>query len=1032
MTAKRPASIILLAVGEVRSVQYSKSTIKFFAIITTAIIVIPAHAQSGRGRPKVPQPTSPNSQPAAAVNVPAAAAVTSKDQIGNTSRFVLRNGITVIISEHHSAPIVAAVARFKAGPLDEPWSMSGPATLVGRLILRGTVNRPGGQAVDGLRNIGASVEANLSYDGAEYLLVSSSEKLKDALAIQADLLQNAALDSEAIRQETQRLLSEEKSGGTALVGDLRLRPTEFVGDTPDAALRQFDEPSVYSTARLFNLAFTGSTARTRGVSSVTREQLVEFYKSHYRPDNMIISITGDVSTFNTLVEIQRLYGDFGVKPAKPADSKGKTQDASRSKPGVTRPPAEVLETRTQTPKPALEPTTSTLKQWGTTEQLKLQYAAERGDINQTIVTLGFHVPGAESKDWPALEVLTALAGHGRASRLARSVIQSQTGAQRIASQYLAYAGSGALILQMWSAKDAGESIDKAESALFRELDQLRRETPTEGEMLRAKALLEKRFVDRWATYTGRAEDLARAEATGTGMRAALDYRSRIRSVTAADIQRVASRYLTLANTSIYELEPLSATPRTFDPETFATTVAAWAPGFSRPVEPGSVREAEPTSSLAPVPQGSERSSDRQAVLESVQPLPVRDYSTLNGPRAFVREDHSRQTVTVAILFQGGRLVEDAATSGITELMLRTMLYGTARRNFSQVTEELEQLGAEIAFVVEPDFFGFMMSVLSRNADRALKQLRDVVEEPAFRKDDISRARLGQLAAIRDARDSGFMRSRELLMQSLYPGHAYSLPPHGREEVILALNEEKLGEWYARAIGRQLPLAVIVGDTDGSALVSSQLAEGFKRRDLDAALQVRTPQTAAAAEKTEARRVEHSSVAVGRPAPRAGSADVMVIKLVEALMNGEGGRLRRELGDSEALASTAAFTSESMFVAGVVGAYASTLPEHEQRMKTALLGAFESLGRLNANDISSSRALGITSRYMLLQSHHQQALQYARAVFYKQQAIDVDNFAEQISKVTLEDFKRVLGTFSKSGASSGIVHGSKTAPQAKQN
>ena len=136
----------------------------------------------------------------------------------------------------------------------------------------------------------------------------------------------------------------------------------------------------------------------------------------------------------------------------------------------------------------------------------------------------------------------------------------------------------------------------------------------------------------------------------------------------------------------------------------------------------------------------------------------------------------------------------------------------------------------------------MLSVLSRNADRALKLLRDVIEEPAFRDDDVTRARLGQITSIRDARDSSLTRSRELLLQAMLPGHPYSLPPHGREEVVAALTPEPLAEWYARAIKRQLPLAIIAGDTDGSALVSSQIAEGFKRRDVDAAIQVRTPQT----------------------------------------------------------------------------------------------------------------------------------------------------------------------------------------------
>jgi predicted Zn-dependent peptidase len=509
-----------------------------------------------------------------------------------------------------------------------------------------------------------------------------------------------------------------------------------------------------------------------------------------------------------------------------------------------------------------------------------------------------------------------------------------------------------------------------------------------------------------------------------GFRTALDYRTRIRAVTAEDVQRAAAKYLTLANTSVHEYEPLAAAPRTFDADTFSTTVTAWAPGFGQPVDSAAVRAADAASSLAPVAQGLERSP----MLESAQPLPIKDFSTLNGPKAFVREDHSKQTVTVAILFQGGRLIQDAATSGTTELMLRSILYGTPRRTFPQVTQELEQLGADIRIVVEPDFFGFMLSALSRNADRALKLLRDMIEEPAFRAPDVGRARLGQITSIRDARDSGFARCRELLLQALFAGHPYSLPPHGREGVVAALTSEKLVEWYERAVRRQLPIAIIVGDTDGSALVSSQIAEGFKRRDVDTAIQVRTPQSGNASEKTESRQIDQSTIAVGTPGPRAESGDMIAVQLFESAMNGEGGRLLRELRDSQTLVSAAALSSEAMFVAGMIAAYAATSPENEQRARAALLGEFERLARggLTAAELASARALAATSRSALLQSQPQHALQYARAILYRQQLAEVDAFADQSSKVTAEDIKRVAAaSFKAAAACAGIVRG---APQ----
>jgi zinc protease len=274
----------------------------------------------------------------------------------------------------------------------------------------------------------------------------------------------------------------------------------------------------------------------------------------------------------------------------------------------------------------------------------------------------------------------------------------------------------------------------------------------------------------------------------------------------------------------------------------------------------------------------------------MEPLPLKDFSTLNGPRAFVREDHSLPLVTVALLFQGGRIVEDEKTSGITELMLRSMLYGTERQTPVRVADQLEQLGSEIEVVNEPDFFGLLITSLSRNAERTLRILRDVIEEPAFRDDDVSRARLEQLAAIRGTRDSVTGRSRELFLQALYPGHPYSLPPHGREDVIGKASGEQLREWHERTVKRQVPLAIIVGDTDGSALISGQIAEGFRRRDLDRSLQLKVPGQAKPADRVEQRVGQLSAAVIGLNGPKGDSPDLAILEVIEAALNRPGGKV----------------------------------------------------------------------------------------------------------------------------------------------
>jgi len=979
--------------------------------------------------------------------------------------------MTVVINEQHATPIVAAVACFKSSRFED-WGINSAAKLIERLILNGPVQRPGEHALIELRTLGASFEAGASQGCANYSMVVSPGKLKEALAIQAGALQNPSLDEEAIRREIPLVIEDERLGaarereltasGAFTTRTLPLDKNEYAANR----LMSFDDPAAYSMTRLIDIAFSGSLMNSanpassvspanpvspvsavspanavspsnptnmNALRSITREQVLESYRSRYRPENLIVSIVGDVSTFDTLVLIQQLYGIFGepsqttdriskvVEGAKRTGDTGQRARAGASPSENSKSRAEVV---TLQPDQASESKPASVP---ATVQDKLRYAADRADVTQSIMSVGFHVPGTESKDSAAVEVLAALLGRGRGSRLSRSLIDGQMVTNRIECNYLVRQKTGLLTIQMWSATDSkeGSSIDKAESALFKVLDSVRREIPTEGQMARARTVLEKRFLDEIGTYLGRASELAQAEADGRGFRSVLDYRARVRAVTAADVQRAAAAHLTISNASIYEYEPFSAAARTFDSDTFAKTVMTWAPAFAHPVESGSVRPAETTASLALLPQGAERSAEQRTMMESVQPLPIRDFSTLNGPKAFVREDHSQPKVTVAILFQGGRVTEDISTSGTTELMLRSILYGTPRRTFLQVSDELEQLGADVRIVAEPDFFGFIVSVLSRNADRALKLVRDEIEEPAFKDEDIARARLGQISSIREARDLSASRSRELLLQALFPNHPYSLPPHGREEVIASLTSDHLRDWHSRVVKRQLPVAIIVGDTDGSALISSQIAEGFKRRDIDTATQVKVPQVANAAERIEQRRREQTTVAIGFVGPKADSVDLIALQVIEAAMDLDGGRLLSELGDKQSGISAAALDDAEMFVACVISACAVTAPENEQQARATLLAKLEALtrGGMTTSELASARALAATSQLALLQAQSQHALEYARAIFYRRQVSDVDDFGEQSSKVSADDIKRVASAYFKvAAASAGVVRG----------
>src|SRR4030095_8463911 len=130
-------------------------------------------------------------------------------------------------------------------------------------------------------------------------------------------------------------------------------------------------------------------------------------------------------------------------------------------------------------------------------------------------------------------------------------------------------------------------------------------------------------------------------------------------------------------------------------------------------------------------------------------------------------------------------------------MRRSMMKSTTTRKFDLIAHELESYGGKIQIVNEPDFFGFTLDVMSRNAENAVKLLLDVIETPFFDKVEVARERDAVIADQAWQRDDSRQRSIELMWDALYPGHPYGLPRYGLPEVVKAANEEKLAAWHAK-------------------------------------------------------------------------------------------------------------------------------------------------------------------------------------------------------------------------------------------
>src|SRR5262245_61332951 len=937
--------------GKKKMHQCGKTIVSIIALFS--LISAIALAQSGRGRQPsqpAPKPTpKPNMPATGVIGVPEGGKLVAQDPDVAISRYKLKNGLTVIIRERHSSPLVAVNVSVNAGLINDPDDLVGMSRLTRYMVLKGTAKRPGAAVDREVARLGGILSSEIGYDLTSYSLIAPSESYQAVVELLADLIQNPAFKPEDVKGAAQLALLESR--------------------------REQDEVDRTAIERLFATAFTANRLKRGSVvsdafpSRATRDQAVAFYQNFYHPANTVVTIVGDIFGLKALGQIQVNFGDFkkatanqSQKSAQQSAQKSAQKSAQEPAPASAAPQTTAANSKpTSTPadsksanqaanqpadkspnQPSGQSAIST-PQSATIEeppQDKLRYGNSRADMNESVVTIGYHTPALKAdKEAATLQLMAAVLGLGQGSRLWQGLREGNSSRDKagvvfeIEASQMSLPGAGMFVTRM---RVDPSRIDRAEAEFFREIERFRRELVGEAELERARVMLEKDYLDTVSRYEAEAATLARYQIQSGDHKLFDKILKQLRAVTAQEIQQAAAKYLTLANASVHEYESAKAISRAFTPEKFSELMLTFESRAGQQVRP---EEVKPAVALKAFQQGEERGqvSEGQNVIIASVPLPIRDFSVLRGPRAYVREDKAYPKISVGVYFQGGRLIEDKATSGMTELMLRSMMKSTTTRKFDLIAHELESYGGKIQIVNEPDFFGFTLDVLSRNAENAVKLLLDVIENPFFDKTEVARERDAVIADEARIRDDSRLRSIELMWDSLYPGHPYGLPRFGLPEVVKGANEEKLEAWHAKTVKRQFPLVVIVGDTDGSALVSRIFSEGLKRNELDKTIKANLPNSYATPDdKVEQRSRQSSTLATGFRSPQLPPEkqnDLLALAMLGTMAS--SGKLIEELRDKQNLTDGVFLISDQRLASGVFLAQMATLPENEQRAREAL-------------------------------------------------------------------------------------------------
>jgi zinc protease len=651
------------------------------------------------------------------------------------------------------------------------------------------------------------------------------------------------------------------------------------------ARAMLDDPDAFASAALFELDFDQPGMNKwkilagSALSDLTPEKLADFHKTLYVPERTMLVISGDITSGEVLNELVKVY----TRASAPA-AKG---DAAAFKAG----------------------------------RKDFRYCAVEGNIPVPRLLFGFHTPPEDSADYLPLKVLSAILGTGEGSVLAARLRDQKKIILAEETTLRAYPGFGYLNVQL---ELKPENIDRGEIALLTEMELLRREQPSDAEVERALAQLEHEHWRSLETVTGRSQALSRFESLGDWKR--MDrYLTELRRVKSADVRRVAEKYLRLENCSLVEYLPASGEKRRLTTEAVRKTLEGLLEASAD--EEQAERDKETVLAVKfPEPAGSFKFSEIR--------YPFLTASILRGPEMFVREDHTRPLIDMGIVFPGGRPAENEANSGITELLARTMLQGTAEKSVTQFYRQLEVYGGRVSPVVTPDYFGFNFSILSRNLDAGLNLLLEMIKTPGFDREGIARQKEMQSVEILRRRNSADY-AVDLARKVLFRNSPYAMSAHGTENSLAAANQASLQSWYDSFVKNKKPVVVAIGDTKGTSLASYFVRHFSGSRMQDAKTD---GDYVGAVDKAESIRESwvqaQSMILIGFQAPPEDDEDAIPAVVLQSY-TGNAGKFAQEIRDNRGAAFEISVNYTPRLRGGSMMAIASASPGTEEAVLDAL-------------------------------------------------------------------------------------------------
>lgn len=402
---------------------------------------------------------------------------------------------------------------------------------------------------------------------------------------------------------------------------------------------------------------------------------------------------------------------------------------------------------------------------------------------------------------------------------------------------------------------------------------------------------------------------------------------------------------------------------------------------------------------------------------------VHIYELDGGGRGIVKERSNIPLVTIAIAARGGVHNETSANAGITGLMARASVKGTANRTAAEIAQIAEDMGGSISPSVTSDVIDWEITVPAKHFERALDLLADVAFHPAFPEREFEVERKLALSDVQQTRDDMYRYPLRLCMQQMFRSHPYGNTIEAVEQSLARATRHDLAAWHAQQV-RARPWALVVGDVDAEK--AARAVEAVTPRESGAAsAQPSRVAWGGPSQQAEQRDKAQTAIAIAFPGPAHDDPNVYALHVLANAVGGLGGRFFEELRSTRSLAYTVSLMPVGRWLAGAFMAYIATAPEREEEARAALLEEFERLrtDALSAEEIERAQRYTIGTWQIRGQTNGAQLGEIMDAYLLGEGITEITEFEARIRAVTAKSIQAVAQKyFDPALLVEGIVRG----------